>query len=78
MNLHGFNDVRQREIRAVEPLVPNLSAFEVYTSIESIKRHKSPSIEQIPAKLIKAICSEFDKLVNSVRNKEELPEEWKS
>jgi len=50
-------------------------------AIEKLKRHKSPSIDQIPAELIKAefitIRSEIHKLTSSVWNKEELPEEWK-
>ena len=33
-NLHGVNDVRQREIPTVDPLVPEPSAFEVEMSIE--------------------------------------------
>jgi len=33
--------------------------------------------DQIPAELIKAIRSEIHKLINSIWNKEELPEEWK-
>jgi len=41
----------------------------------------SPAIDQIPAELIRAggrtICSEIHKLINSVWNKEVLPEEWK-
>jgi hypothetical protein len=44
-------------------------------------RHKSPGIDQIPAELIKAggriIRSEIHKLIISIWNKEELPEEWK-
>jgi hypothetical protein len=43
--------------------------------------YKSPGIDQIPAELIKAggskICSEIHKLVNSILNKEELPDQWK-
>jgi hypothetical protein len=50
-------------------------------AIEKLKRHKSPGINQIPAELIKAggrtICCEIHKLINSIWNKEELPEEWK-
>jgi hypothetical protein len=49
-------------------------------AIEKLKRHKSPGIDQIPAELIKASCRrtfpEFHKLVYSIWNKEELPEEW--
>jgi hypothetical protein len=49
--------------------------------LKSLKRHKSRGIDQIPAELIKAggriIRSEVLKLILSVWNKEELPEEWK-
>jgi hypothetical protein len=50
-------------------------------TIEKIKRPKSPAIDQISAELFKAACrtihSEVHKLINSIWNKEELPEEWK-
>ena len=51
-NVHGVNDVRQTEIHTVEPLMPQLSAFEFELAIEGLKRHKSPGIDQIPAELI--------------------------
>ena len=55
MNVHGVNDVRQREIHRVEPLVPEPSASEVELATEKLKKsHKSPGIDQIPAELIKA------------------------
>jgi hypothetical protein len=81
LNVHGVNDVRQEEIHTAEPLAPESSAFEVEMAIEKLKRHKSPSIDQIPAQLIKAgsrtIRSEIYKLINSLWNEEELSEEWK-
>jgi hypothetical protein len=50
-------------------------------AIEKLKRHKSPGIDQIRAELIKAgdriIQSEIHKLIISIWNKEDLPEEWK-
>jgi hypothetical protein len=53
--------------------VPESSALEFQTAIEKLKRHESPSSDQIPAKLIKAqgmtICSENHKIINSVWNK---------
>ena len=56
-----------------------LRAFEVELAIEKLKSHKSPGIDQIPAELIKAggrtINSGIHKLINSIWNKEELPEE---
>jgi hypothetical protein len=58
-----------------------LSAFAVEMAIEKLKRHKSPSIDQIPAELVKAgsstIQSEIHKLNNSIWNMEEWPEGWK-
>ena len=81
LNIHGVNGVRQTEIHTEEPLVPEPSAFEFEMAIEKIKSHKSPGIDQIPAELIKAggttIRYGIHKLIISVWNKEELPEEWK-
>ena len=81
LNVHGVKDVRQAEIHTTEPLLPETSAFEVELAIEEIKSNKSPGIDQIPAELIKAgvrtICYVIHKLIISMWNKEELPEEWK-
>jgi hypothetical protein len=45
-----------------------------------LKKYKSPGRDQIPAELIQAggeiLLSEIHKLINSVRNKEELPDQW--
>ena len=77
----GVNVVKQTELHTTEPLAPKLSAFYVEMAIVKLKRHKSPGIDQIPAELIKAGCrtihSEIHKLINSILNKEELPEDWK-
>jgi len=58
-----------------------MSAFEVKMAIEKLTRHKSPGIDQILAELLKAgsrtFCSEIHKFINSVWNREELPQEWK-
>jgi len=70
LNVHGVNHVRQTEIHTAEPLVPMLSASEVKVAIEKLKRHKSPSTDQIRAKLIKAsgmaIHYEIHKLINGI------------
>jgi hypothetical protein len=79
--VHGISEVRQAEIHPAESLVPEPSAFEVKMAIEKLKRYKSPVTNQIPAELIKAggrtIRAEVHKLINSVWNKKELPEQWK-
>jgi hypothetical protein len=54
LNVQGVNDDRQTEIHIEEPLVSELSAFEIEMSIEKLKRQKSPGFDQIPAELIKA------------------------
>ena len=81
LNVHGAKDVRQAEIHTTELLVPEPSAFEVELAIEKAKSHKSPGIDQIPAELFKAggrtIRCAIQKLLISIWNKEELPEEWK-
>jgi len=81
LNVHGVNDVRQTEIHTVEQLVPESSAFELQLAIEKLKNHKSPGRDQIPAELIKeggrTVCYEIHKLIISICNKKELPEEWK-
>jgi hypothetical protein len=68
-----------RQKYTAEPPVPELSTFEL--AIEKLKRHKSPGIDQIPVELIKAwgrtINYNNHKLIIAIRNKEELPEEWK-
>jgi hypothetical protein len=50
-------------------------------AIKELKRSKSPCIDQISAELLKAvgrtIRSDIHKLVNSIWNKEGLPDEWK-
>jgi len=79
--VHEDNEVRQAEMHTVEPLVPEPSAFEFELAIGKLTNHKSPGIGQIPAELIKAggrtIFCAIHKLIISIWNKEELPEEWK-
>ena len=78
MNVHGVNNVRQTEIHTAEPLVSEPSASDTELANERLKRHKSPGIYQIPAEAGgKTIRCEIQKLIISIWNKEELPEEWK-
>jgi hypothetical protein len=61
--------------------VPEPSAFGAEMATEKLKKHKSPGTDQIPRKPIKArgrtYRSDIHKLINSIWNKEELPEQWK-
>jgi hypothetical protein len=81
LNVHEASEVRKAEIHTAEPLVPEPSALEVELAIEKLKSNKSPGIDQTPAELIKAggrtIRCAIHKLIISIWNKEELPEECK-
>jgi hypothetical protein len=81
MNVHNVSDVRQIEVHTAEPLVPCPSHLEVEIAIAKLKKYKSPGSDEIPAELIQAggelLLSAAHKLINSVWNKEELPDQWK-
>jgi hypothetical protein len=72
LNIHGINEIRQREIHAAEPLIHEPSFLRLKLLL---KRYKLPFIDQIVAELIQAegntLCSEIHKLITSVWNKEE-------
>jgi hypothetical protein len=80
LNVHNVSD-RQIEVHMAEPLVPGLSHLKVEIAIAKFKKYKSPGSDQIPAELIQAGCKILQcvihKLINSVWNKEELPDQWK-
>jgi hypothetical protein len=79
--VHNVSDVRQIEVHTAETLVPGPSRLEVKIAIAKLKNYKSPGSEDIPAELIGAggeiLLSAIHKLINSVWNKEELPDQWK-
>jgi hypothetical protein len=81
LNVHNVSDVRQMEVNMAEPLVPGPSHLEVEISIAKLKKYKSPGSDQIPVELIQAggeiLLSVIHKLINSVWNKEEVPDQWK-
>jgi hypothetical protein len=78
---HRVNDVRQREIHTAELLVPDLSPSEVEITIANLERYKLAGSDQIPAELIQAaaetLWSENYKLINSIWNKKEFPDQWR-
>jgi hypothetical protein len=81
LNVHGVHNVRQKNIHTAEPLVPEPSLVEVEIAIVKLKSYKSPGNDQIPAELIKVggemLCSGIHRLICSIWNKEELPQQWK-
>jgi hypothetical protein len=80
LNVHNVSDDRQIEIHTTEPLIPGPSHLEVEIAIAKLKKYKSSGSDQIPAELIEAggetLVSAIHKLINSLWNEEELPDEW--
>jgi hypothetical protein len=83
LNVHGVNDDRQTKIQTAQPLIPKANANEFEMANKRLKKnfHKPSDINQNQAELIeaggRAIISEIHTLVNSIWNKEEMPEESK-
>jgi hypothetical protein len=81
LHVHGVHDVRQMDIHTADPFVPERSLVEVEIIIGKMKRYKSPGTDQIPAELIKAggeiLRSEIHKIIRSICNKEDLPQQRK-
>jgi hypothetical protein len=81
LNVRNVSDVRQIEVHTAEPLAPGPSRLEVEIAIAKLKKYKSPGSDQIPEELIQAggeiLLSVIHKLIISVWNKEELPDQWK-
>jgi hypothetical protein len=67
LNIHEVHNVRQKDIHTAEPLMPEPSLFEVEIPVGKLKSYKSPGIDLILAKMIKArgetLCSEIQKLI---------------
>jgi hypothetical protein len=77
--VHGIGQIIL--IHTAKPLVPEPRLVEVEIAIGKLKSYKSRGTDQIPAELIKTggkiLCSEIHKLICSIWNKEELPQQWK-
>jgi len=52
-------EARQTEIHTAAPIVPKPSTFEFQMAFEKLKRHKSPSIAQIPAEWLKQLVEQI-------------------
>jgi hypothetical protein len=69
------------DIHMTEPLVPEPSLVKVEIASGKLKSYKFPGTDQILAKLIKAggetLYSEIHRLICSIWNKEQLPQQWK-
>jgi hypothetical protein len=67
--VHNVSDVRQIEVYTAEQLVPGSSRHEVEIAVAKFRKCKSPGSDQILAELIPA--------GGKIRNKKELPDQWK-
>jgi hypothetical protein len=54
LDIYRVNEVRQIEIHKAQQLVPDPSPSEVKTAIATLKKHKSPGGNHIPAEMIQA------------------------
>jgi hypothetical protein len=79
LNVHRVSDVSH--VHTAELSLPDPRPFEVEIAIARLKRYKSPGSDQILPELIQAggeiLHSEIHKLINSIWNKEDLPDQWK-
>jgi hypothetical protein len=75
LNIHNVSDVRQIEVHTEELLVPGPSHLEVEISIAKLEKYTS---KYNYTELIQAggdtLLSSFHKLINSIWNKEEVPD----
>jgi hypothetical protein len=81
LNVHNVNDVTQIEVHTVELLVAGPSRLEIEIAVARLKKYTSPGSDQIPAERVQAggemLLSVIHKLINSIWNKVELPDQWK-
>jgi hypothetical protein len=79
LNVHAVHDVRQMDIHTAQSLITEPSLVKVEISIFKLESYKSQGTNQIPDKLIKAggetLYSEIHRLICSIWNKEELPQQ---
>jgi hypothetical protein len=80
-NVHGVNDVKQTEIQTAEQQEAEPSSAENEVATDKLEIYKSPIIYQIPAEMIQEgsniLHSKIHELINSIWNREELPQQWK-
>jgi hypothetical protein len=81
LDVHWAVGVRQTEMHAAEPFLPESSVSEFEVAIGKPKRYKSPGFDQIAEELIQAggetLCSEICNLFKLIWNKQELTHQWR-
>jgi hypothetical protein len=79
--IQEVRDVRQMDVHMAKPLIPEPSLVEVEIAVGKLKSYKFLGTDQILTEFIKAggetLYSEIHRLICSVWNKEELPQQQK-
>jgi hypothetical protein len=78
LNVHNFSDIRQIEVNTIEP---GPSHLEVAIAIANLKGRNCHVVNKFHQNVIKVrgeiLLSAIHKLINTLWNKEELPDQWK-
>jgi len=74
--VHGVNDVRQREMHTIEPLVSHPSDFGVEIAISEFRRYKSSGIYRISEEWIQEGSVEIHELNIPIYNTEDMSYQW--
>jgi hypothetical protein len=81
LHVHNVSDIWQIEVHTAESFVTGPRRLEVEIAVATLKKYKSPRSDQIPAELIqtedKILLPAIHKLINSIWNMAELPDQWK-
>jgi hypothetical protein len=81
LNVHNVSDVGQTEVQTAESSAAGPHYSRLKIAITKLKKYESADSDQILAELIQAggetLLSVIHKLINSIWNKAELPDQWK-
>jgi hypothetical protein len=81
LNVQNISGITLKEIYTAEQLVPGPSHLVVEIAVANLEKYKSLGSDQIPTELIEAggeiLVSVIHKLIYSIWNEEELPDQWK-
>jgi lysyl-tRNA synthetase class I len=58
------------------PLVLEPSSFGAEIAVRKVKMYNSPAVDEIN-RIVGKMCPEIHRIINSVLNKENLPQQWK-
>jgi hypothetical protein len=78
----GVTSNRRTLPSSAQPLITIFSLSEILNAIAKLNMYNSPGIGQFPGELLQAVNKVlvyiFHKVINSIWNKEELSDQWRS